>query len=144
MKYFTLFLSQYFSAIILLKIKMITMTPQSTIQTPYTMDSGYDKNSRPSKPSTCYVNALCMRLSCLLSFFRCRCYYCSYCCFFFFCPWKCWRMRKWMSIGWCKATTTRHWTKLSWFRKSRRNLRFDWQSKRNHGFYFERETHWTF
>ncbi|XP_055312389.1 glycine receptor subunit alpha-2-like [Sitodiplosis mosellana] len=39
-------------AIILFKIKMITMTPQSTIQTPYTMDSGYDKNSRPSTSQT--------------------------------------------------------------------------------------------
>lgn len=38
-----------FSAIILFKIKMITMTPPPpTIQTPYTMDPGYDKNSRPS------------------------------------------------------------------------------------------------
>lgn len=40
-----------FSAIVLLKIKMITMTPQSSIQTPYTMDPGYDKNSRPSERS---------------------------------------------------------------------------------------------
>lgn len=37
------------SAILLLKIKIISMTPQSTYQTPYTMEIGYDKNSRPSK-----------------------------------------------------------------------------------------------
>lgn len=38
------------SAIMLFKMKMmIATTPQLPIQTPYTMDSGYDKNSRPSK-----------------------------------------------------------------------------------------------
>lgn len=49
------------SAIILFKIKMITMTPQSTIQTPYMMDAGYDKNSRPSKiiPESTHQPLLC-------------------------------------------------------------------------------------
>lgn len=31
---------------------MIAMTPQFAIQTPYTMDTGYDKNSRPSKKNS--------------------------------------------------------------------------------------------
>lgn len=38
-----------FSALLLLKIKMVSVTTQAVLASTYTMEDGYDKNERPSE-----------------------------------------------------------------------------------------------
>lgn len=74
-------LIEYFSVLLLLKIKMVSVTTQAVIASTYTMEEGYDKNERPSKYFPifqfqfvclyiCFLNCIFILTPCLLYIFQ--------------------------------------------------------------------------
>lgn len=121
------------------------MTPQTPIQTPYTMDPGYDKNSRPSKfkyffrpskdtlpehtPGSMLLHFACfVKLSSHKILFVVNAVVIRICC-----PWKCWQNECRLCDAKQKKKHTHSIKNYVEFQKSRRNLRLlDWQSKEHH------------